>query len=242
MALKRMLLIPPELWEKCSQPPPKPPPVKQILKGKDHSFDKWTKIRIHQDPYLKSQNVKREPIPIPIVETGGTPETKPKFKTKSKRKRVISSAPVFNTEPIQTETETETDDGSPAPSRYIAGILRSKSFNSPTFGVYQDENGSFKIGRSTFKYNDKHVYVDGKRYKATQGLWELLTKSRPEKSTVTHQDKQAYKQILLQSNAHRVNYSPTGRVRANKGTKYTRFISPLFNDTDKREIAWETLQ
>jgi hypothetical protein len=74
MASKRMLLIPPELWEKCSQPPATPPPVKQILKSKNHSFDKWTKIRIQQDPYLKTEKLKREPIPVPIVETEGTPE------------------------------------------------------------------------------------------------------------------------------------------------------------------------
>jgi hypothetical protein len=120
---------------------------------------------VHKDSYtsrpiLKNSKLKAGTHPILIVETGGTPETKPMFKTKSKRKRVISSAPVFKTEPI--ETETETDDGSPTPSRYIAGMLRSKSFNAPTFGVYQDDSGSFKIGRSTFKYNDKHVYVDGR--------------------------------------------------------------------------------
>jgi hypothetical protein len=56
--------------------------------------------------------------------------------------------------------------------------------------VYQDEtDGSFKIGRSTSKYNDKHVFVDGRKYKATQGLWELLTKSKPDKNAVTFQDK-----------------------------------------------------
>ena len=71
------------------------------------------------------------------------------------------------------------------------------------FGVNRDDtDGSFKIGRSSFKYNNKHVFLDGKRYKATQGLWELLTQSRPDKHQVTHQDKQACKQILLQSNAH----------------------------------------
>ena len=50
---------------------------------------------------------------------------------------------------------------------------------------------------------------------------------------------QAYKQILFQSNAHRVNYSPTGRTRANKGLKYTGFISQLFAD---RQVPWESLQ
>jgi len=64
--------------------------------------------------------------------------------------------------------------------------------------VYQDDtDGSFKRGRSSFKYNDKHVFVDGRKYKATEGLWELLTKAKPDKNAVTIQDKQAYKQILF---------------------------------------------
>ena len=83
------------------------------------------------------------------------------------------------------------------------------------------------------------MFVDGKRYKATQGLWELLTQSRPDKHLVTNQDKQAYKQILLQSNAHRVKYSPSGKIKANKSLKYTRFISQLFTDT--KDVPWESL-
>jgi hypothetical protein len=54
------------------------------------------------------------------------------------------------------------------------------------------------------------------------------------------QDKEAYKQILLQSNAHRVNYTPSGKIKANKGLKYTRFISQLFTNT--KEVRWESLQ
>jgi len=56
---------------------------------------------------------------------------------------------------------------------------------------------------------------------------------------VTFQDKQTYKQIFLQSNAHGVNYSPTGKIKANKGIKYTRFIFQLF--TDKKEVPWESV-
>ena len=108
-------------------------------------------------------------------------------------------------------------------SKYIHNVLRRRLSHDPRFGVYQDEtDGSLKIGRSNFKYNDKLVFVDGKKYKEIQGLWELL-KSKPDKNAVTFQDR--HKQILLQSNAHRVNYSPTGKIKANKGIKYTRFIS-----------------
>ena len=67
MALQRMILVPPELWENRSLPPP---PVKNIIKSKDHSFNKWIKIRLHHYPYLKTEKRKRETIPIPTIETG----------------------------------------------------------------------------------------------------------------------------------------------------------------------------
>jgi len=44
---------------------------------------------------------------------------------------------------------------------YINDVLRLKASHDPTFVVYQDDtNGSFKIGRSSIKYNYKHVLVD----------------------------------------------------------------------------------
>jgi hypothetical protein len=117
-------------------------------------------------------------------------------------------------------------------------VLKHKLTHDPTFGLYQDDtDGSFKIGRSSFTYNDNGVFVDGRKYNVTQGLWELLTKARPDINMVTPQDKQAYKQIIIQSNAHKVNYNPTGKIKANKGTKYTRIISRLF--TDKTQVPWE---
>ena len=74
------------------------------------------------------------------------------------------------------------------------------------------------------------MFVDGRKYKANQGMWELLTKSKPDKNTVIIQDKQAYKEIHFQSNAHTVNYSPTGNINANKSLEYTQLISQLFTD------------
>ena len=54
-------------------------------------------------------------------------------------------------------------------------------------------------------YTDKNVFVDGKKYKANKGLWELLTQSRPDKNVVTFEERKVYKQIILQSNEHRFN-------------------------------------
>jgi len=74
----------------------------------------------------------------------------------------------FSTSERVTESET---DSSPSHSKYIHKVLTRKVSHDFTFGVFQDDNnGTYKIGRSSFKYNNKHVFVDGKRYKATQGL------------------------------------------------------------------------
>ena len=48
MALQRMILVPSELWENRTQEPPLP--VKEILKSKNHSYNKWNQVRLHQDP------------------------------------------------------------------------------------------------------------------------------------------------------------------------------------------------
>jgi len=93
---------------------------------------------------LKTEKRKREPIPVPIIETGAT-----------KRKRIIRSVPLF-----KTESEIES---LPMHSNYMDNVLKRKETHDPTFGVYQDDKeSSFKIGRSSFKYNDKHAFVDGK--------------------------------------------------------------------------------
>ena len=139
-----------------------------------------------------------------------------------------------------TESESENDISS-IRLDYIKNEFRREVSNDPTFCVYQDDtDGSFRMERSKFIYNDKHVFVNGRKYKATQGLWELLTKSKPDKNAVTIEDRQVYKQIFLQSNAHRINYSSTVKIKANKCLKYTRFISQLF--TDKNQVPWESVQ
>jgi len=56
-------------------------------------------------------------------------------------------------------------------SKYIHNVLRRELLHDPTFGVYQDDTVySFKIGLSSFKYKDINVFVDGRKYRATQGL------------------------------------------------------------------------
>ena len=134
------------------------------------------------------------------------------------------SGPLIKTEKLESDLETNSQ---PVHSKYIHNVLRRRLSHDPTFGVYQNKtDGSFKIGSSTFKYTDKNMLVDDRMYNATQGLWELLTKSKPDKNAVTFQDKQTYKQILLQSNAHKV-IVPQVRSKRTKESS----ISALFHNS-----------
>jgi len=67
-----MIFVPTEMWENHSQKLPTPPPplVKKIITSRDHKYNKWTKVRLHHDPFLKSEKQKWESIQIPIVQTG----------------------------------------------------------------------------------------------------------------------------------------------------------------------------
>jgi hypothetical protein len=103
----------------------------------------WTQVLLYLDPYLKTKEQQQKPIPIPIIETGSTTAG---FITKPKRKSIIGSVPLFKT---QSKSESNV---SPTHSKYIHNVLTRKVSHDPTFGVYQgDTNGSFKIGRSSFK-------------------------------------------------------------------------------------------
>jgi len=164
MALQHMILVLRELVGKALSNTVTTA-CKTVLKSKYHSYIKWTRVRLHQDPYLKTEKLKREPIPIPIIET------------------TRKSGPFNKAEKLEPELETNFQ---PVHSKYIHNVLRHRLSHDPTIGVYKDNSdGSFKIGRSSFKYNDKHVFVVAKNYKATQGPWELLTKSKPDKNAVT---------------------------------------------------------
>ena len=84
-------------------------------------------------PLLKERK-KREPIPIPIVETK---VTHPSFKTIPKRERLNGSLPCFKTETLDSESERYS---LPIHSEYINNVLKRKISQTEIFGVYQDEN------------------------------------------------------------------------------------------------------
>jgi hypothetical protein len=61
-----MFLIPPEVRKKHRLYPTKTTGLK-ILNIKNHSFDKETHDRLHQETYLRAEKSEWEPVPAPRV-------------------------------------------------------------------------------------------------------------------------------------------------------------------------------
>jgi hypothetical protein len=47
-----------------------------------------------------------------------------------------------------------------------------------------------------------NIYLKDKHFKGTEGLWELLTRKKPNLHFVTTKDYRKYKSILQMTNAH----------------------------------------
>lgn len=95
------------------------------------------------------------------------------------------------------------------------------------FGVRRDRE-KLMMGTARVSVNEDTITIAGKTYKKTPGLIELLFTKTPELGIITEHDKQHYKTILVDTNAHRRNYDPTKPIKSNKGRKYTQIIKPLF--------------
>jgi hypothetical protein len=92
---------------------------------------------------------------------------------------------------------------------------------------------NFMIGNTIFGVDaDGNIHVGEPdtaiKFKATKGLWELLTRKKVDKDLVTEDDLQKYKNILELSNAHLERYEPGANIQISKGAKFRGIISKLF--------------
>lgn len=106
------------------------------------------------------------------------------------------------------------------------------------FGVYSHNNkhmiGNTEVNFTTTQEGSNKIYnihVANKKYKITPGLKELLLRKNPKISLVNLNDKLAYKEILIATNAHKRDFDPTGQIKGDKGFKYSNIIKPLFSDS-----------
>lgn len=113
------------------------------------------------------------------------------------------------------------------PAKYIAGMYDNETKNLYDFkyGIRMDDTEKFFIGDSQVDIDGKDVIVKQKRYKGTDGLYELLFKKHP--GNFTQVDIKNYREIVAKTNAHRRHYKSSKQIDGSKLQKYKDIIAPI---------------
>lgn len=94
------------------------------------------------------------------------------------------------------------------------------------YGIRSENGSDLWIGNSPITIEINDIIFQNKKYKGTQGLWELLTLKDP-LDYYTKKDLENYEEIIINSNSYRTNYEENGKIKSNTGLKYMQYIKPI---------------
>lgn len=148
---------------------------------------------------------------------------------------------VLNTEMNQSNfSERELDDGEwmnkfiehmgPKSKLHVQSMFTNEQYRDNVFGPYFSNDNKLKLGSQFLDFDkDDNIIIGAQKYPGSPGLFQLIFKSDPTNFPfITSQDREIYKQILYQTNAHRLKYSPNGKIKSSSNIKYKSIISELF--------------
>ena len=106
-------------------------------------------------------------------------------------------------------------------SPYMMSYLYNRTSLDIDFGIRKDDAGDFRIGKSLIEIDENsYVYVDGKTYTGTPGLYELITRKKVNKSLITTRDLKNYRRILEASSANKKHNNTKGPIKTTRGVKF----------------------
>ena len=243
MTLRKMYLVPAAAYDADrprSQPPPQQPPVKAKRAAKrsasQHPHHKWVALRtklleaditeadlMHRFAEFLRKILTRPPSPeaeqrLPTVEQRPKMETVASTSYEVSKRRASSDSAAAET----SNSDDAVQDAVSSP------YLDSVRFLDGQYGIRR-VGSTLMIGDAPITVHAKgDLTIGGTRYKGTRGLWELLTRKNVNNDVITKSDLNAYKRILVRTNAHLAGYEPGGDIQVSRGIKYTKIISKLF--------------
>ena len=79
-------------------------------------------------------------------------------------------------------------------SPYVSSYVYRKGNLDRDYGMRRDTDGTFRIGNAEVVIDqDSNVFVNGKSYRGTRGLFELLTRKKVDQSFITRSDLPSYR-------------------------------------------------
>lgn len=192
-------------------------PLKKLVKLTDENSSNF---KVFKDENLKfddtsSIKIKKKCDSI----TASTPIKKEHF------------APLKQNDSEANNTEMDNESFYSQPSEMeltLTGLYENQEFDT-IYGPYKTENDKWKLGNLNIKLNEDKVTIGNKNWALTPGLYSLLFHKKPKQYDET--ELHIYKQILIDTNAHRRNFNANSQINGNRGYKYKAVISKLFATT-----------
>jgi len=111
---------------------------------------------------------------------------------------------------------------------YLEKYSQKEGGADETFGIRR-EKGKYCMGRKRVIIDkDSNLFVDGKTYEGTQGLWELIVKNKPETGVYDDNDVINYKKIIKTTGAMINLKDPQKPAGSSQGYKWINFIQPIW--------------
>lgn len=208
-----------------------------VLKPITEPLNKLANIGTNKDEYVFTPKKRSTPYKRPM--SGGIPRRKSSTIKKETlcRYNNESSSKMSNdeSEDVKSDIDAGINDNTdtmnsgfmtPESSKNISWSLDSDVDNIPC-GIRQ-ERGKLFMGNTRVSVFENQVLIGARRYAKTPGVVELLLKKNPDLSVITEDDKHNYKEMLINTSAHRRDFDPKKPIKSNKGRKYTNIIRPMF--------------
>ncbi|XP_065679079.1 uncharacterized protein LOC136093767 [Hydra vulgaris] len=113
-------------------------------------------------------------------------------------------------------------------TNYLKSAYSNKKAADFTFGIHS-KDGKLYIGKKPILISNNDITIDNKKYIGTNGLWELLTKSSPDKDIYNEDDLENYQNILKETDAISSSKYP-GKPRSSRSEKYNKIIKPIWGE------------
>lgn len=131
----------------------------------------------------------------------------------------------------------------PTTQEYMSTYLRDAGGNKRIidyiYGPQFLDGKTLMVGDKELDFDHEgNIKIGGTNYGASEGLYELLFKKLPDTTIYTEDDLKKYKSILFATNAHRDGHKPNGKIKSNRGSKYTKIIQKLFPSRGKG-MTWK---
>jgi hypothetical protein len=150
-----------------------------------------------------------------------------------KKERAFKTSPPSTPPPSSPTVHFPLPHKQTAPDRlqqeFIDLLLTGGHDIDTTYGVYFDpeKGNSLRLGSKEVTFiGNRQFKIDGTTYRDVgRGVYELMFLKSPQ--NYSEDDKKVYRQILLQTNAHRRGHNPSNQRVSSKASKYREIIGPL---------------